>query len=143
MNTSSNQKGYLFNNQQKATTSSEPNYKLCTQIIAKVVGVTFEGRQAVVATLEIGEKIILRREPTNPYDTNAIRVERQSGEQIGYIDKYKASSLASVFDANGSPIVGTILQLTGGHSYGKSLGVVIEFSVPDPNLKWKGGNEYA
>ena len=141
MNTSSNQKGYLFNTQQKATTSSEPNYKLGTQIIAKVAGVTFEGRQAVVAALEIGEKIILRRDPTNPYDTNAIRVERQSGEQIGYIDKYKASSLSSVFDAHGEPVNGTVLKLTGGFSIGMSLGLIINFTIPDPGQIAKGGND--
>ena len=134
---------YCDNTLIKADNICDPRYKPGANIITKVVGVTFEGRQAVVAALKMGEEIILRREPTNPFDTNAIRVERCSGEQIGYIDRYKAVTLASRFDAHGSPIVGTVLQLTGGHSYGMSLGVVIEFSVPDPNLKWKGGNEYA
>ena len=110
-------------------------------VITRVVGVTFEGRQAVVAALEVGEKIILRREPSNPYDTNAIRVERFSGEQIGYIDRFKAASLASKFDAHGVLIVGTVIQLIGGLSNGMSLGVVIEFTVPDPNLITKGGSE--
>lgn len=110
-------------------------------VITRVVGVTFEGRQAVVAALKVGEKIILRRESNNPYDSNAIRVERISGEQIGYIDRYKAATLAAIFDAHGDPGEGTVLQLTGGLSNGMSLGVVIEFTVPDPNLQTIGGSE--
>ena len=112
-----------------------------THMVTRVVGVTFDGRQAVVAKLKVGEKILLRREPSNPYDANAIRVERFSGQQIGYIDRFKAASLAPKFDAHGVLVVGTVIQLVGGLSKGRSLGVVIEFTVPDPNLQTKGGSE--
>ncbi len=57
------------------------------EIIAKVVGVTFEGRQEVVARLHLGEQVHLRREPSNLYDSNAIRVERLNREQIGYLNR--------------------------------------------------------
>ena len=114
-----------------------------TQIITRVVGVTFENRQEVVAILEVGEQITLRREPTNPYDSNAIRVERLTCEQIGYIDRYKAASLAPIFDACGGIGAGTVIHLTGGNSNGMSLGVVIEFSVPHLYLNSNGGYGYA
>jgi len=112
-------------------------------MITRVVGVTFDGRQAVVAKLAVGEQIILRREPTNPYDANAIRVERQSCDQIGYIDRYKAASLAPLFDACGGIGNGSVVQLTGDQSNGMSLGVVIEFTVPQLNLNPRGGYDYA
>ena len=114
-----------------------------TQIITRVVGVTFDDRQGVVAALEIGEQITLRREPTNPYDANAIRVERLTCEQIGYIDRYKAASLAPIFDACGGIGAGFVIQLIGGNSNGMSLGVVIEFSVPHLYLNSNGGYGYA
>jgi hypothetical protein len=52
-------------------------------IETRVVGVTYSGRQAIVAKLKVGETVILRREPSNFYDCNAIMVLRTNGEQIG------------------------------------------------------------
>ena len=49
-----------------------PGFKIET----KVVGVTYDNRQDIVAQLTVGEKIRLLREPTNPYGSKAIRVER-------------------------------------------------------------------
>ena len=112
-----------------------------TQIITRVVGVTFDNRQEVVAKLKVGEQITLRREPTNPYDANVIRVERITCEQIGYIDRYKAATLAPMYDACQEPGVGSVLQLTGDQNNGMSLGVVIEFTIPEPSQMTKGGND--
>ena len=108
-----------------STPTTEP-----VEISTKVVGVTFDGRQDVVAKLFIHEEIVLRREPTNPYDHNAIRVERLSGEQIGYIDRCMAASLAPALDAFGEVVHGTVSMLTGGSGNGYSLGVDNRFTVP-------------
>ncbi|MCK4782870.1 MAG: transposase [Desulfobacteraceae bacterium] len=70
----------------------------------KVVGVKFENRQEIIAKLQKGEHIFLRREPGNHYDKNAIRVERLNGEQIGYLSRHLAGSIASVFDEYGKPM---------------------------------------
>ena len=59
--------------------ANRPTHRL-REIKTKVVGVTFDGRQAVVAKLTMGEEVVLRGELTNPYDRNAIRVERLNGE---------------------------------------------------------------
>ena len=101
------------------------------EIATKVVGVTFDGRQAVVAKLSVHEEIVLRREPTNPYDRNAILVERLNGEQIGYINRYMAAELTPNFDAIGKSIHGTVCELSGCGGYGYSLGVDIKFTVPN------------
>ena len=101
------------------------------EITTKVVGVTFDGRQAMVAKLTMHEEIVLRREPMNPYDHNAIRVERLNGEQIGYINRYLAASLAPTLDAIGEAIHGTVCELSGGGSYCYSLGLDIKFTVPN------------
>jgi hypothetical protein len=99
-------------------------------ITCKVVGISFAGRQAVVAKLQVGEEILCRRQPTNPYDPNAIRVERLDGKQIGFINRFLAADLAPIFDAHGDPVPGTVTRLTGSLYAGYSLGVCIAFTMP-------------
>ena len=141
-NTQHSSESYWTSSLKNANTNGVSPNNPGTRIITRVVGVTFEGRQAVVAQLVAGEQIILRREPANPYDANAIRVERRSCEQIGYIDRYKAATLAPIYDACGGIGTGTALQLIGGQSNGMSLGVVIEFTMPRLTLNPRGGYDY-
>lgn len=111
-------------------TETVHQYYSGSRICTRVVGVTFNGRQAVIARLDFGEEILLRREPTNPYDLNAISVERQNGQQIGYINRYLAAALVPFFDAHPKPVSANIQCLTGYPELGYSLGVVIIFNVP-------------
>lgn len=41
----------------------------------------------------------MRREPGNPYDRNAIRIDNGAGQQIGHIPKTMAVKLAKYMDA--------------------------------------------
>lgn len=41
-----------------------------------------------------GEHVVLKREPTNQYDRNAIRVDNVMGAQIGHIPRNLAAKLA-------------------------------------------------
>lgn len=41
-----------------------------------------------------GEKVVLRREPTNKYDRNAIAVANVMGQQMGHIPRTIAGKLA-------------------------------------------------
>ncbi len=43
-------------------------------------------RQAVIQKCDVGELLVLEHEPDNPHDINAIRVLRESGEQIGSLE---------------------------------------------------------
>lgn len=97
----------------------------------RVAGVTFDNRQAVIARLHVHEPMILRREPNNAYDRNAIRVENGCGEQIGYIRKELAQRLASAIDRAGGVISAEVAALVGGDQQGYALGVRIRFTVPD------------
>lgn len=56
---------------------------------AKIVGVRFYNGYA-----NPGEHVTLKREPTNLYDRNAIRVDNVMGTQIGHIPKTIAAKLA-------------------------------------------------
>ena len=99
-------------------------------ITTRVVGVTFEGRQEVVARLRRGDRVWLDREPTNRYDSNAITVCRENGEQIGYLDRHLAASLNPYFQAYGYPVKGRVTLLTGGGWEGYTLGCMISFKLP-------------
>jgi SWI/SNF-related matrix-associated actin-dependent regulator of chromatin subfamily A3 len=55
----------------------------------KIVGVRFYNGYA-----SAGERVFLRREPTNKYDPNAIKVENVMGAQIGHIPRNVAADLA-------------------------------------------------
>ncbi len=102
-------------------------------VTTKVVGVTFEGRQEVVARLQRGDRIWLEREPDNPYDRDAIKVSRENGEQIGYLNRHLAASLNPYFQAYGYPVRGRVSLLTGSGFGGYSLGCMISFKLPRPN----------
>lgn len=53
----------------------------------------------VVHSLGKGEEIMVQREPTNPYDSNAIQVLTLDGIWFGYIGKEYAAEIAPWMDA--------------------------------------------
>jgi len=97
----------------------------------KVAGVTFEGRQRIVARCSVGERLILLRDPNNRHDKGAIKVLRSNGEQLGFISSDvsrsgDSSGLAFRMD-RGDRYQCRISDLTGG-GWGRSLGVNIEIT---------------
>ena len=68
----------------------------------KVVGVTFSNedgtnRQFIIGRLDKNSNIVLRREPHNKFDVNAIAVWSDLG-QVGYIAKDYSSIIAPMMD---------------------------------------------
>ncbi|KAK5125032.1 hypothetical protein LTR85_001223 [Meristemomyces frigidus] len=59
----------------------------------KIVGVQYYRGMA-----NPGEYILMRREPGNPYDRNAIRIDNVGGTQIGHIPKRIVEKLAKYMD---------------------------------------------
>jgi len=93
-----------------------------------IAGVTYEGRQQVIARCSVGESLILARDPGNRFDKGAIKVMRLNGEQLGFIPAHvsrggDSSGLAFQMD-RGDRYQCRISALTGGG--GRSLGVNIE-----------------
>lgn len=98
---------------------------------SKLVGVTFEGRQAVISTLRGNEPLRVRREADNEYDPNAVAVDVKVGEEllpIGYIARDKNLEIAKSLDA-GIPVEIKLASITGGD--GKSFGVNIELQYQE------------
>lgn len=99
----------------------------------KIAGVTYEGRQGIVARCSVGERLILIREPNNPFDEGAIKVLRLNGEQLGFIPAHVSrggdtSGLAYQMD-RGEKFQCRIKDLSGGGD--KNLGVNIEITEGD------------
>lgn len=100
------------------------------EINTEVVGVHFDGRQAVVGRLHVGEEVLLRREPNNPYDPNAILVERRDGAQFGYLNRYLALDLAAIFDLHREPVAAIVTHISDGPSRLFNRDVQIRFFIP-------------
>lgn len=62
---------------------------LIETVYAPLMGVNFRPAEAkeVVKTLAIGTRLLLEREPSNPYDNNAVKVKTEDGDFIGYVAK--------------------------------------------------------
>ena len=68
-----------------------------------IVGVTHTNddgsdRQKIIKKCWVGETLNLIRDYENPYDKNAIKVCRESGEQLGWINKDVAENFAVAID---------------------------------------------
>lgn len=93
----------------------------------KVAGVTFEGRQEVIARFEDDEPLMLRRDPLNEFDASAIGVYAPRFEtQIGFLNRDLAAVLAPALD-EGAEYVVKLGSVTGGDD-GRSYGVNIEIA---------------
>ena len=101
----------------------EYSYSLYGALRHKIVGVRYYSGYATV-----GEMVICRREPNNPYDRNAIRVLNVQGDQIGHIPKTWAAKIAKYMDNRSLLVEATITGPKG------------EFECP-LELKFYGTNE--
>ena len=98
-----------------ATIGSAPEF------FSKIMGVTFEGRQDIVAGMRPGRPLELRRDPGNAYDPNAIGVWYNQ-LQLGYLRREIAREIAPTIDA-GARYVAEVTDVTGGGT--RSFGVNI------------------
>ncbi len=95
-----------------------------SSFMTKVMGVTFEGRQAVVASLCAGQELAIARQPQNPVDSNAIALLTAAGAQVGFLRKEIAAAIAPVIDG-GVRYQAFVCEVTGGGD-GQSYGANIE-----------------
>lgn len=78
----------------------------------KIVGVSFEGRQDLVAGVRAGDALELERQPENEHDPNAIAV-RFGTLQLGYLRREIARRLAPNIDG-GDRYSASVGSVTGG-----------------------------
>lgn len=87
----------------------------CTmEFYMKLAGVTFEGRQRVLAGLREGQELVFVPDPTNPYDSHAVKVMTTSGVQVGFVPRERNSAIFNnLIHRNGTYIV-YVSAVTGG-----------------------------
>lgn len=68
-------------------------------VLSLAIAGTAHHRYGSVATaLRVGERLVLRREPGNPFDPNAIEILTESGVKLGYVPRVAAQDLAPRLD---------------------------------------------
>lgn len=105
----------------------------------KVNGVTYEGRQGILASLRGDEPCRVEQEPDNPYDPNALKVmiATDTGiEHVGYIPRDLAQRIAPLLD--GEAVMVSIARITGGFEYPDgslaNFGLVLSIQLEENEL---------
>jgi len=96
------------------------------EFYTKAVGVTFNNSQRVIARLKVGEQLRFVREPDNPYDRFAVRIETMSGENVGHISRNQSEQISTNM-LRGVNYRVYVSAVTGGgfdSNYGVNLRVV-------------------
>jgi hypothetical protein len=95
-----------------------------TGFYAKVAGVTYDNRQAAIVKLTPLEPLELVPEPGNRADSNAIKVCRRTGEQIGYLRRARARPLAEKL-SRGHRCAAFVKRVSGGETHYVSITVLV------------------
>lgn len=105
------------------------------EFFTKVVGVTFSGRQEIIARIQDGDSAEIVREPENEYDFYAVAVYWQNN-QIGYLNTRLARVIAPVIDT-GAKYGAYVTQVTGKahESLGVNLCIQKKGQEPDPKTQ--------
>ena len=103
----------------------------------KIVGVTHKNsdgssRQKLIRNCRLFEDLRLNHEENNPHDPNAVRVCRENGQQLGYLNAGLAEEVVSK-SSKGYRFGVLIKDLTGGGK-GRSLGVNLLIVQADPGV---------
>ena len=80
-----------------------PHFQLYSLVDTKIVGVQYYRGLA-----NRGEYVLLNREPSNQYDSNAIRVDNVQRKQIGHVPRAMASKLAKYMDSGALIVEGSL-----------------------------------
>lgn len=91
---------------------------------AHLRGMQYHEGEALFPQLRPGDVLDLRREPQNPYDGNAVAVDRR-GHHLGYLPARENASLATMLD-NGLPLEARIDTLNADAPPWEMCGVVVE-----------------
>jgi HIRAN domain len=103
----------------------------------KIVGVTYQNsdgsyRQKLIRKCRLFESLLLDHEEDNPHDANAVRVCRQNGQQLGYLDGGLAEEIVRKSN-RGYRFATFVKEVTGGRK-GEWLGVNLLILQAEPGV---------
>ena len=90
---------------------------------APLAGFVYYDGQAVWDRMRVGDMLTLAREPANPHDANAVRLEWQ-GRMLGYVPKRDNGDLARQMD-HGAKVEARITELTRAANGRRRMSYVI------------------
>ena len=122
--TEANADELLASTQDDGYAGADDMLELYGTLFTKIVGVQYYRGHATV-----GEHVVVRREPTNAYDSNAIRVDNVQRDQIGHIPRRVAEKLAGYMDAGDLIVDGTLVGQVGDYDCPVSICL---FGTSDP-----------
>jgi hypothetical protein len=81
-----------------------PRVEIVKEYRAEVRGAFYHGwiPRLFMNALSVGDRLLLHREPSNPYDRNAIKVTNLMGGDVGYVAREVAALVAPDMDAGGN-----------------------------------------
>ena len=91
--------------------------------VSLTAGLRYHDAKAVWDQMKVGDALTLVREPANPYDNNAVRVD-WNGHQLGYIPRVENEAIARQMD-RGNRLQARIANLTKYRNHRRKL----EFEV--------------
>jgi hypothetical protein len=86
-------------------------------VIVKVVGVSFHRDEVV--RVKVGDQVVVRHDPDNPYDSNACVVETGAGGMLGHVPAPVAARL--IRERTERSWTGSIAEVFPGEHYGVSI----------------------
>ena len=90
---------------------------------APLAGFVYYDGQAVWDRMKVGDRLTLAREPDNPHDPNAVKLEWQ-GRMLGYVPKRDNTDLARQMD-HGAKVEARITELTRAANGRRRMSYVI------------------
>lgn len=96
----------------------------------QVDGVSDETRAPAIRSLRVGEVVLLKRQPDNPSDQNAIQVLKTDTRSLGYIPSILAARVAHRFDEVGGCLPATVTEMSPGITKDSFPSLSIEFEIP-------------
>ena len=94
-----------------------------------LAGSQFHALADVVSQIRVGDALILKRDPTNPHDSNAIEVLWQ-GHMLGFVPRRENKAVARAMD-RGDPLVARVVALRPEESPWRRLRFEISVQLSD------------
>jgi len=92
-------------------------------------------RRAACEGLQVGEQVVLEREPDNRHDANAILILNTASDELGYVPREDAAVMAPLLDAGGwvEATVKKIIEARSGHTLPVIISTMYRHSVERPS----------
>jgi hypothetical protein len=91
--------------------------------ISMTAGLRYHEAKAVWDEMQVGDALTLVREPANPYDARAVRVEWH-GHKLGYLPRAENEAVARQMD-RGNPLQARLVKLTYYRNHRRKLEVEV------------------